>query len=336
MKVFIIGGTNFMGPHVVNILNERGHEVLVFHRGNHNIDLKNGVEELLGNREELEKYREQIKAFNPDVVLDMICMFERNVEQLEKALEGIVKRLVLISSADVYRAFEVINKVTEGPIQPMPLKEDSELRTQRYPFKGKMDNDFANEYDKIPVEEKAMGSDKFDTTILRLPMVYGANDPNRRFMSYIHRMNDNRPHLVLDERLANARYSMSFSKNVAHAIVMAIENQDMAGHTLNISDNDTVPVLEWVKRIAKLMEWDGNIVVAKPGEFQDEIGMNTDQDLVIDSSLIREQFNYKEVILLNEGLRETIVSELNHPPEEDLAKMFDYEKEDEVVALSKK
>ena len=33
MKVLVIGGTNFIGPHVVRQLIERGHEVAVFHRG---------------------------------------------------------------------------------------------------------------------------------------------------------------------------------------------------------------------------------------------------------------------------------------------------------------
>lgn len=33
MKVFIIGGTHFIGPHVIHYLFEAGHEVMVFHRG---------------------------------------------------------------------------------------------------------------------------------------------------------------------------------------------------------------------------------------------------------------------------------------------------------------
>ena len=53
MKVLIIGGTNFIGPHVVRRLAERGHEVVVFHRGRTERDLPPGVEHMLGDRQSL-------------------------------------------------------------------------------------------------------------------------------------------------------------------------------------------------------------------------------------------------------------------------------------------
>jgi uncharacterized protein YbjT (DUF2867 family) len=39
MKVLIVGGTNFIGPHVVGRLVKVGHEVVVFHRGRTETDL---------------------------------------------------------------------------------------------------------------------------------------------------------------------------------------------------------------------------------------------------------------------------------------------------------
>jgi len=43
MPVLIIGGTSFIGPHVVRSLVSGGHEVTVFHRGEHEPELPKGV-----------------------------------------------------------------------------------------------------------------------------------------------------------------------------------------------------------------------------------------------------------------------------------------------------
>ncbi len=50
MRVLIIGGTNFMGPLVVQSLHSQGHAVAVFHRGKTTTTLPEGVQEILGDR----------------------------------------------------------------------------------------------------------------------------------------------------------------------------------------------------------------------------------------------------------------------------------------------
>lgn len=62
MRILIIGGTNFMGPHVVRSLSEDGHEVTVFHRGQTGADLPRGVNEIFGDRRSIDElaYKERI------------------------------------------------------------------------------------------------------------------------------------------------------------------------------------------------------------------------------------------------------------------------------------
>jgi hypothetical protein len=45
-----------------------------------------------------------------------------------EAFSGVAKRIVGISSSDVYRAFGVFKGTEPGPIQEVPLTEDAELR----------------------------------------------------------------------------------------------------------------------------------------------------------------------------------------------------------------
>ncbi|MBV9264233.1 MAG: NAD-dependent epimerase/dehydratase family protein, partial [Candidatus Eremiobacteraeota bacterium] len=45
MKVLVLGGTRFLGRHIVEALAARGHEVVAFHRGETRCELPDGVEE---------------------------------------------------------------------------------------------------------------------------------------------------------------------------------------------------------------------------------------------------------------------------------------------------
>ena len=68
---------------------------------------------------------------------------------------------------DVYRACGVVHGSEEGPLEPVPLTEDSALRTngQTYPPEAikmlqKIFGWLDDEYDKIPVERTVMGDSR--------------------------------------------------------------------------------------------------------------------------------------------------------------------------------
>ena len=50
MKLLILGGTRFVGRHVVAAAQARGHEVTLFNRGNHPIEGLGAVEIITGDR----------------------------------------------------------------------------------------------------------------------------------------------------------------------------------------------------------------------------------------------------------------------------------------------
>lgn len=59
----------------------------------------------------------------------------------------------------------------------MPLTEDSELRRDRYPYRGAGLEGVPDDYDKLDVEERWLDR---GAVVLRLPMVYGPHDRQRR------------------------------------------------------------------------------------------------------------------------------------------------------------
>src|SRR5436853_7023542 len=98
-------------------------------------------------------------------------------------MRGIARRVVGISSMDVYRAWGVIHGVEHGPPEPLPITEDSALRMTRQldpPETLKMmgvgfcwlDED----YDRIAVEEAIMAGRELAGSDGRLPRWHGRAD----------------------------------------------------------------------------------------------------------------------------------------------------------------
>jgi hypothetical protein len=50
LKILVLGGTGFIGPHIVRRALARGHEVTLFNRGRSNTELFPEVEKLVGER----------------------------------------------------------------------------------------------------------------------------------------------------------------------------------------------------------------------------------------------------------------------------------------------
>src|SRR5512147_2288368 len=98
MKILIIGGTKFLGRHLVNSARARGHEVTLFNRGLTNPDLFRRVEKIRGDRE---KDLDQLKGRNWDAVIDTSGYLPRIVRMSAEALNGFVEQYVFISSISV-------------------------------------------------------------------------------------------------------------------------------------------------------------------------------------------------------------------------------------------
>ena len=99
MKLLVLGGTVFLGRHVVDAALADGHDVTIFTRGKTNADLFPEVEHLTGDRDgDLGALAGRVW----DGVVDTSGYVPRVVRQSAELLHGAVGRYVFVSSISVY------------------------------------------------------------------------------------------------------------------------------------------------------------------------------------------------------------------------------------------
>src|SRR5262245_23217458 len=334
MRVLLIGGNGFIGKFVVDELERGGHEVYVFHRPR--THATPAPREIFGDRRRLNDSAGKLRALGFDVVIDLILSSGRQAADLMKVFSGATSRVVVLSSCDVYRACGVLHGSEPGPLEPLPLTESSPLRgtLQTYPPETiqnlqKVFGWLDDEYDKIPVERAVLGDRDLPATVLRLPMVYGPGDPLHRFGPLVKRMDDARPVILFEEKIAAWRAPRGYVANVAAAIALAVTSDRAAGRIYNVGEAESFSELEWAMQVAAAAGWDGNFVTLPADRTPPHLRLpgNADQHWVVDTTRIRQELGYREPIARGDAIRRSVEWERANPAPAD-PRTFDYAAED--------
>src|SRR6185436_10331284 len=110
-----LGGTRFIGAAAVRTLVGDGHTVTVFHRGTTENPLPDGVRHIHGDRADLVAHASELRAAQADVVVDMRALQASDTAAVQDVFRGHARRHVLISSVDVYQAWDAIRCRDERP-----------------------------------------------------------------------------------------------------------------------------------------------------------------------------------------------------------------------------
>lgn len=99
LRVLVLGGTGFIGPHFVAALLAGGHSVTVFNRGKDPEKVPAGVVQLIGDRN---GQVDALKGHDWDVVIDNSGYTRRQVLLTTELLKGHVRQYIFISSISAY------------------------------------------------------------------------------------------------------------------------------------------------------------------------------------------------------------------------------------------
>ena len=307
VRVALIGGTGFIGHYVTRWLVTACADVSVIHRGRTPARVP-GARSVPADRKDAAALASALAAAAPAVVVDMTPYTGDDVSGLLAALPASVARLVVISSEDVYWTYGAFLGLGPGRPVAAPLDELAPVRDRLYPYRARASGptDLLYGYDKIVVERTAQGGAGVPVTILRLPMVYGPDDPQRRVVGYVERLESSGGRLRVNAAEAAWRCTRGYVEDVAWAIRLATLDERAAGETFNVGEAEGLTELEWVGAIATAAGWSGRVTsdAATPPSLPTEWSM----PLVVDTRRIRELLGYREPVGRQEGLRRTVAA----------------------------
>ena len=114
MKLLIIGGSRFLGRHLVTAALDRNHEITLFNRGNY--PPPPNTKQIIGDRDhDLSK----LQGHEWDAVIDTCGILPRSVEASAKSLSASVGIYVFISSVSVYADVSVPGVLENAPLKTL-------------------------------------------------------------------------------------------------------------------------------------------------------------------------------------------------------------------------
>lgn len=306
MRVAVLGGTRFIGRAILRALVERGHDVVVVHRGTTEPDDLPPVAHVHADRRQIAGAWPNIEAFGPDALIDT-CAFTREHAESTLAVAPPGIRLAVLSSMDVYEAYAAL--LAGRATEPVPIDETGRLRRTRYPLAGRMPG--GDDYDKLDVEEPYLDR---GAAVLRLPMVYGEHDPQRREWPVLRRIVAGRIRIPCGP--GTWLWSRGYADDCATATCLAVEIHAAAGETFNVCEAKTLTVRQWHERIAAAADAAAEFVEVPAELVPEDLGTTatTAQHLLMDPSKARRILGWTQTDP-DDALARSVRWHLDHPPD---------------------
>lgn len=172
MKLLVLGGTVFLGRHLVAAALSRGDDVTYFHRGKRNPGLFPAAEEILGDRD---GGLDPLKGRRWDAVVDTSGYLPRIVCAAADLLAEAAERYAFISSVSVYADLSPERVDESAPVGRLDDESVEEIDGETYgPLKALCEEEVRRVF-----EDRAL--------VLRPGLIVGPHDPSDRFTYWVER-----------------------------------------------------------------------------------------------------------------------------------------------------
>lgn len=173
MNLLVLGGTVFLGRHLVQAALDAGHEVTLFNRGKTNPELFADIEKLRGDRN---GDLSALETGHWDAVIDTCGYAPAAVEHTSKLLSDRAGHYTFISTISVYQDPTQSNLKESDPTAEVSPERGAEVNSETY---GPM---------KAACEETVLAQFAGNVLIVRPGLIVGPHDPTERFTYWPRRM----------------------------------------------------------------------------------------------------------------------------------------------------
>lgn len=173
-SILVLGGTGFLGPHIVTAALARGHAVTLFNRGKTHPGLFPGVEKLHGDRD---GHLEALAGRRWDAVVDPSGYVPRIVRASAELLAPSVGHYVFVSTISVYAKFDTVEPDESAPVETLDDPTSEDVKAHYGALKALCEK---------TVEAAMPGR----VANLRPGLIIGPGDPTGRFTHWVSRLAD--------------------------------------------------------------------------------------------------------------------------------------------------
>jgi nucleoside-diphosphate-sugar epimerase len=207
VRLLILGGTVFLGRHLVVSALDRGHEVTIFNRGRSGPGLFPHVEHLKGDRD---GDLGALEGRTWDAAIDTSGYVPRVVSASARLLSGSVEHYAFVSSTSVYA-----DHSRPGLVETAPLSALADPGSE----------DVAEHYGALKASCEQVVTRHFSrgALIVRPGLIVGPHDPTNRFTYWVDRVA--RGGDVLAPQPADQSLQLIDVRDLASWILLLVENR---------------------------------------------------------------------------------------------------------------
>jgi nucleoside-diphosphate-sugar epimerase len=256
MNILVIGGSNFIGWRLVELLGKTQNTVTVTNRGNHKRKYPSNAAHHVADRNDYNKMLAVVGDATYDAVFDMCGFVEGDMKHVVELFNGRVKKYVFISTAATYLE----------PLE-MPIAED--YAQGAHGVWGKYGSG------KLACEQVLLSAHKksgFPAVIVRPSYVYGIGNTIDRETLLFDRITKDRTILVPSD--GEAVIQLGEVADLCRALLSITETPKGCGECYNISGNELITLNSLVRLVAKIVGKGFKTTFVTPEDY----GM-TDRDI---------------------------------------------------------
>jgi nucleoside-diphosphate-sugar epimerase len=204
----MMGGTRFIGVYLTKILVERGHEVVLFNRGNKPAPAE-GVKQIHGDRTDAAQLKEKLAGEEFDAIYDNNGRELSDTQPLAEIFKGRVRHFIYMSSAGVYLKSDQMPHIEGDPVDPKSR------------HKGKYET------------EAYLAEQGLPFTAIRPTYIYGPQNYNDLEAWFFDRIVRDRPIPIPGNGLHFTQ--LGHCKDLAGAMAAVLGNEKAIGQIYNVS-----------------------------------------------------------------------------------------------------